>query len=819
MLHSKKWICDFPDKEVVNYLAQELNISKMLAMVLVNRGIKNPEEGKRFLWPEMDDLFDPYRLPDMEVAVNRIMKAIQIGEKICVYGDYDVDGITSVSIMAKTLNTMGADVFYYIPNRMDEGYGLNQQALEEIRGMGARLVITVDCGITSIDEVAFGNSIGLDIIVTDHHQCQESIPPALGVINPRRTDCDYPYKELAGVGVAYKLCKALENKIKGMNCVDGLLDIVALGTVADIVPLTGENRVLVSQGLKILQNTANQGLKALIEVSGLRNKEINTGHIAFVLAPRINAAGRLSDAQKGVELFLTGDPKTAYLLARELDTDNRERQNIENAILEQAVEIAERKKDDSILVIASSGWHPGVIGIVASKVVEKFNKPAVLFCIDGNEARGSGRSITGLDLYDLLSTCKHYYNKFGGHKQAAGLSINVDKLEEFAREINEVAFQHTKDIEKRPIINVEGDLTGQGIGLDEADQLSLVEPCGYGNPVPIFVKRGVRVVKCRRVGNGNEHLKLVVEENNRKIDGIVFGWGEQDCPVPGEAVDLVFTPQVNRWMGRDSVQLVVKDIKRIDGSFVFLSHCNKGINKLMENESNNRVGQERLTGLEIIRVEDKVDFLINIFRASRGNILLTNSYRAAAEIISVLSLIPDAELHFSSIKEYDKNKNFVVIYPVSFKEFEKMDGNLYIYGWCIFPGQLANVKKLNKKVDKHLIIGDGESSMDNELRSLFPDSNVLKQVYFYISNKKDVELERLLDAFRGKEIGPIAVLRAVDALKYSKLIEVSDNRLVILPPPEAKVDINSSRPYTVIKDFVSMARECFSTVKNYPFDI
>ena len=495
MFHDKKWVCDSPDADKIKGLADRLRISPILAMVLVSRGIDDVKEAERFLYPQLSHLADPLLMPDMGVSVDRIIRALDSGERICIYGDYDVDGITSVSFLMKVLSAAGADVTYYIPGRLEEGYGLNEMSVREIHDTGVSLIITVDCGTSSHEEIELCGSLGMDVIVTDHHQCPQKLPPALGVINPKRSDNRYPFSEFAGVGVAYNLCRALEARLwgggnyslpPGKSLSDSMLDLVALGTVADIVPLTGENRVLASLGLKRMAVTENIGLRALIKVAGLQDGPISSGQVAFALAPRLNAAGRLADAKNAVRLLLSRDEKTALQLAKELDERNRERQRVENRILDGALKMAEKRKGDSILVLASEGWHPGVIGIAASKMVERYNKPAVLFSIDGDEARGSARGVPGLDLYELLSRCRHYYKSFGGHKQAAGLTMETGCLEDFAREVNTAAADALKGLEAKPVIWADGDLTGVRVTVEDAKSLKLLEPFGCGNATPLL---------------------------------------------------------------------------------------------------------------------------------------------------------------------------------------------------------------------------------------------------------------------------------------------------------------------------------------------
>jgi len=819
MFHNKKWICSYTGSGKVDELSRELKISPLLAMVLVNRGINSAEEADRFLNPDLDNLGDPFLLPDMQVSIERIMKAIETGEKICVYGDFDVDGITSVTIMIKVLQSLGANVFYYIPDRMDEGYGLNKLALEEICQSGTNLIITVDCGIVSFEEVVYSNSLGMDIIITDHHQCQDELPSAYGVINPKRKDSDYPFEELAGVGVAYNLCRALETYTDNEGEINKLLDIVALGTVADMVPLTGENRILVKEGLKKIENTGNVGLKALVQVSGLDGKEFNTWYIAFMLAPRINAAGRLSNAKKGVELFLTDDPGRALELAKQLDEDNKERQVIEKGIFDEALKLAEKETENNVLVLASPNWHPGVIGIVASKITEKFNKPTVIFCIEEGEARGSARSIPSIDIYDLLSQCKHYYNKFGGHKQAAGLSLDAKRLEEFTREINERASDYFRDIETRPIVKTEGDLTGFRITLEDVYQLKNLEPCGFGNPAPLFAKRGVEILDARMVGKNNNHLKLVIESEDRKIDGITFGWGERPVPVIGEKADIVFVPEINVWMSKKSLQFNIRDIKKIERDTTFLTRCYSSINRLIEKENQKgKTDVSLLKEIEIKKIDDKKKFISDTFGESSGNILIVNTFRGTVDMVSTLSLYTDTCISFGQLEDYNEDKNFLLIHPVSFEKLESCKGRLFLYDSCIFPVQMEWLVNL-EGVNRILLLDDINLSMKEEFSTLLPNRELLERVYKFISKNNRVEYHQCLQVMMRMGYNPMAVIRAVDTFKYSGLIKMEKCYLVASPIPEEKVDIQNTLPYSSLTKFIRLADECFNAVKKHSADL
>ncbi|MDI6706223.1 MAG: single-stranded-DNA-specific exonuclease RecJ [Bacillota bacterium] len=819
MFHNKRWICSYTDRNAVDSLAAEMGISPLIAAVLVNRGIKDAGQGMKYVNPDAQDLIDPFLLPDMEASVDRIMMALDKGERVCVYGDYDVDGITSVAVVVDTLRRLGIDADYYIPNRLDEGYGVNRQALEEIKAAGARLVITVDCGIVSFEEADYAGSIGLDMIITDHHQCHDKLPEAIGVVNPKRADSRYPYQDLAGVGVAYKLCKAVEKRAGIPLEIDKKLDIVALGTVADIVPLTGENRILVDQGLKRFKEELIPGIEALVKVSGLEGQDISTGHISFALAPRINAAGRLAEAYRAVELLTANDRERALELAEELDRENRKRQDIEADIYKQAVEMARDKMDDSVLVMASGDWHPGVIGIVASKITETLNKPCILFCIEGGEARGSGRSIPGLDLYALLADCKHLYTRFGGHKQAAGLSMAEENLEEFTREINRVGRTLLKEIDSRPLIQADGDITGYRLDIEEVRQLKMLEPFGYGNPTPVFIKRDMTVKNTRRVGNTGDHLKLVFADEGQAIEAIAFRWGEEDCPHTGERVEVAFTPQINIWREKEDIQFVVKDIRRTVQNIEFLNRCNNGMDMVAENENTGeKLDPKYFEGAKAIGVKNRNEFFVDVFSRSKGNILATNSFWAARELTTVLSMVDGTRVHFCALEEYDKDKNHLVLFPTSFTGADAFASGLYLCGPYVFPGQLRSISALNAQ-GKFIVMEDNGNSVEDELSELFPGREVIRLVYSLVGKGTGISKDRLLKGVLGSGVSAIAVMRAVEVLNSLELLCIDGDIVKKAGHSGLKANLNASPPYLRIKKFITLARESFNTIKNHPFKI
>ena len=561
----KKWCFKNFDKEAVIEISKKFNISPLTAIVLYNRGVRDFDDIEKFLHCDLSGLKDPFLMLDMDKAVERIKRAKDNGEKITIYGDYDVDGITSIAILYKHLKSMGINVDYYIPNRITEGYGVNCGALEKIKAGGTDLVITVDTGITAVEETEYAKSIGLDIIVTDHHECKEKIPAAYAAIDPKRKECGYPFKNLAGVGVAFKLIQALGGKETLPELIDEYSDLICLGTVADISPLVDENRILVIEGLKRFKNTKNIGLKALIDVSVNNDKEINTGTIGYIIAPRINASGRLGCASRSVDLFLTEDKKLASELALNLCEENVTRQQTEQKMFAEAFEYIEQHpeiKDDNILVIPHKDWHHGIIGIVSSKITEKFYKPSILFAIDGDEAKGSGRSIGNFNLFDALENSSDLLEKFGGHELAAGLSIKTENIDEFRRKINEYSAGKINVSDLVPTISIDAQIKVPYITISTINDINKLQPFGVENPTPVFSVRNIKIHKLS-VMSGGKHLRMTLFKDNKYLDSVGFGMGEYAKHLKeGDFIDVAFGLDINDFRGFRNAQLIIKDIKK-----------------------------------------------------------------------------------------------------------------------------------------------------------------------------------------------------------------------------------------------------------------
>ncbi len=558
----KLWRVKDSSPDIQRELTSSLGISAITAQLLVNRGITDPKLARDFLNSSLSSCHDPFLLKDMDKAVSRIKKAISSKERILVYGDYDVDGMTGVAVLFSALKRLGANAGTYIPNRIEEGYGLNLGAVKKAHKDGIGLIVTVDCGITSFKEVDSAAALGIDIVVTDHHEILNGkIPRAFAVINSLQEGCHYPFKHLAGVGIAYKLVKALYEGTSFFA--EEFLDLVSLGTVADIVPIVGENRVFTKYGLSELNKRGRTGLKALIDMSGLDGKEISSSHIGFILGPRINAMGRTGSPQKALDLLLADDENIAKDLARMLDTENRNRQKIEARILDEALSKVEREvnfKHHRVIVLASEDWHPGVIGIVASRIADRFYRPAIMISLDGKYGKGSGRSIDGFHLFDYLFRCKDCLVGFGGHESACGITIEKENIGRFREMINEASSKDIDEAVFSPKLDIDMDIPLNMLNEQVIKEIDSLSPFGPENPRPVLSSRNL-VVKDgpRHIGKGG--FKLWVTDNKITCEAISFSKGSLDLPKLGSGIDLAYIPSINNWQGVQSIQLELRDIK------------------------------------------------------------------------------------------------------------------------------------------------------------------------------------------------------------------------------------------------------------------
>lgn len=553
-----RWNIEGYDREYAVKLLKS-GINPLVAVLLSSRKI-GEDKIARLTGEEPCEIFDPFRLKDMDRAVERIRKALIAGERIAVYGDYDVDGITSSCLMTQYLRKLGAMVILHIPERLEDGYGLRKHTLKAMKDAGVSLVITVDCGMTAIEEIEYAGSIGLDMVITDHHECAETLP-SVPAVNPKRPDSEYPEKDLAGVGVAFKLCCALEGVDSTEEMLDRYSDLVALGTVADVMNVLGENRTFINRGLKIIQNGYRPGIAALCRVSGIEPRDITVSSIGFVLAPRINAAGRIGSTDVAVDLIMSDSDEEAEYYAGELCSLNRARQALESDMFCQAVKtIGERGGEEGPIVISSENWHQGIAGIVASRLAEKYHRPAIVICVKDGIGRGSCRSFGGFELFSAVEYAGEYLKNYGGHKSAAGITIEEDKIDLFADKIREF-YINTKSEGEDTVYDVDFEVIKPGLlTIENVEALKTLEPYGNGNPTPLLCITGAGVMGVMSL-SGGKHMKFKIKKNGECFECVCFGKSPEQLGIEnGDTADVAFQPQINDYRGRRSVQLLLTDI-------------------------------------------------------------------------------------------------------------------------------------------------------------------------------------------------------------------------------------------------------------------
>ena len=556
----KQWQVAAPRPEEQEAL-ERMGLPPLLAGLLAARGVDSPEKARRLLSPAGEPIPDPALLKDMDRAAARVRLALERDELIAVYGDYDVDGITATCLLTQFLTARGGRVVPYIPSRLGEGYGLNPEAVQLLAGQGVGLIITVDCGITAVEETALANSLGMEVVITDHHACKEELPPAAAVVNPQRPDCPYPFKGLAGVGVALMLALAAAGPGEAQAVFDEFCDLAAVGTVADVMPMTGANRAIVSLGLARLDPPRRLGFASLIRYAGLEDKPVTSVSVGYTLAPRINASGRMGMAEVAVELFLTRDPVRADELAAQLCELNRERQGIEGDIFQQCVQHLEEAPQEGAIVLASGQWHQGVVGIVASRLAEKYACPCFMICLDGGIGKGSCRSWGHVNLFELLASCAPLLENFGGHALAAGFTVREENIPALAQALRRAIADSCHGQALPSVLEVDMAVSPQHLTVEAVESLDLLEPCGTGNPRPVFLLQGAQVHTMSQVGRGR-HLKLKLESRGIPLDAIYFSsQGSELGLTPGCRVDVAFYPQINDFRGVRSVQLQVVDLR------------------------------------------------------------------------------------------------------------------------------------------------------------------------------------------------------------------------------------------------------------------
>ncbi len=575
ILPTTQWRLSSVSKDIQDKLSLDLGVHPIVSQILASRDILTSEEGARYLAPSLKDLHSPFLMKDMKKGVHRLARAIHNREKIMIYGDYDADGITSVVVLLKFLRDAAATVDYYIPDRLAEGYSLNKGAIERMKADGVSLLITVDCGISDHEQIAHAQSLGIDTIILDHHEVSGPVPEAVAAINPHQADCQFPFKHLAAVGIVFNFLIALRGVLRQDGFWNGkaypnlkqYLDLVALGTIGDIVPLVDENRIFAKIGLGLITEEWRVGLKALKEVCGIDNQSVDSAKASFNLIPRINAPGRIASPQDAVQLLMTNDMEEARQIARKLDSHNRKRQDIEKAILKEIIDDIEGSSSHEkgrVFVYASSKWHPGVIGIVASRLVDRYYRPAILISLKDGVGKGSGRSIADFDIYQGLKKCDSLLLSYGGHRFAAGISIREEDIASFASQLEEIVSTDTKesDFVSQTLIDAQCNLTDINHRLlTEIDRLA---PFGTCNPEPVLCVRNVSIASPAVVGNN--HLRMRINSDGVSCNSIWFSKGQYMQAIAGSAVDIVFTPQINNWNGSSDIQLKMKDIALPSGS-------------------------------------------------------------------------------------------------------------------------------------------------------------------------------------------------------------------------------------------------------------
>ena len=669
-----KWIVNdasVRDEEAVQRIATGLSVEIPTARLLYNRGCHNADEAKCFIGKEEEQLYDPFLMCDMRAAAERICDAIAAEERIVIYGDYDVDGVTSVSSLYLYLKSYDADVSYHIPCRMTEGYGMSKAVIEKLHADGCELIVTVDTGITAVDEIAYANSLGIDVVVTDHHECHDELPSAIAIVNPCRPDCSYPFKELAGVGVVFKLICAVETLL---NPDDSLAvsvrriskqycDLVALGTIADVMPVKDENRLIVSYGLSLIEQGTRPAITELINASGSESKyntkkKITAAYVGFTLAPRINAAGRIKDASTAVELLISTDTDTAQKYAKELCAINKQRQQRENSITEEAYAKIAATHDfdhDRIIVLDDEHWHHGIIGIVSSRITEKYGLPSILVSFDGNTeelpdgehmGKGSGRSVKGINLVDALSYCSELLEKYGGHELAAGLSVKRENLDAFRRKINEYAREHTDSDQAEIIVEAECALEPDEITMKLASELYYLEPYGTSNPVPVFRTDALYVSEVIPIGGG-KHIKLILRRGNMVITAMCFRRTLAELDIyPGDVVDILYNLDINEFQGTKTLQMIVKDI-RLTEKQLACEIREHDVYDSLAGHVDNKVSLTDAEKLAAVPTRDEFGVVYNILKKELRVEHEVFSIRALAHLIRSLGyIIPYVKLKF-----------------------------------------------------------------------------------------------------------------------------------------------------------------------------
>lgn len=802
MIYNKKWTLKHKGRVKETDLSEKINISPEISQILNNRGINDEKNAEIFMNPSLEYLRDPFLMKDMKKATDRIKKAVENKERIYIYGDYDVDGVSSTSILYIYFKSIDFPVKYYIPNRLEEGYGINEEAINKINNDGCDLIITVDCGITSVKEVELANKLGIDVIITDHHECQSDIPDAYAIVNPKQDECNYPFDMLCGCGVAFKMIQALTDEEEFKTSMFDYLEIVTLATICDIVPLIDENRIIVKNGLKLMKKGKNLGLRELIKVCGIETSKIGSSHIGYSVGPRINASGRLGYSYLGVQLFTTDFEDEAKDIANILEAKNIERQMIESKMYKEAEDIIasnENYKDDKVLVVAKEGWQHGIIGIVASKLTEKYYKPTILLTIEDGEATGSARSIKGFSIFDALVSCKDLMNKFGGHEQAAGLALNAENIEDLRERVNEIADYNLSKEDLIENIKVEYELEEESATLDLVDNLHKLEPFGLSNPSPRFIMRDLLLTNIYKMGKNKQHLKLICE-NKKSYECVGFNMAYlADYFQEGDKIDVLFQVDENNFNNERKMQFLLKDIR--------LSHPKSAISnnlslKLFEKIS--PMDSDNLyhihTDEEDLLIDMDGDKNINIFDyIKEDTLIIANTLNGFYRALSDVSLTDlDYGINYNYIHE--KNKKVQLIFSPNIDKIDlKRYNSIILYDYLYNKGEYSYLNKniLNSEVIIKYYSNEDKIYLKNITDNIVPNREEFINIYKQMLINKElqlklIELKRVFKLLPLKTFIILKVFRELNLLNFEINYEENTILIYLLEKPDKKLNLDES---------------------------
>ncbi|HBI91230.1 MAG TPA: single-stranded-DNA-specific exonuclease RecJ [Terrisporobacter glycolicus] len=802
MIYNKKWTLKHKGKVKETELSKKINISPEISQILNNRGINDEKDAEIFMNPSLEYLRDPFLMKDMKKATERIKKAIENKERIYIYGDYDVDGVSSTSILYIYFKSIDYPVKYYIPNRLEEGYGINEDAIRKISNDGCDLIITVDCGITSVNEVGLANELGIDVIITDHHECQSDVPDAYAIVNPKQDDCNYPFDMLCGCGVAFKMIQALTDEEEFKRSMFDYLEVVTLATICDIVPLIDENRIIVKNGLKLMKEGKNLGLRELIKVCGIETSKIGSSHIGYSVGPRINASGRLGHSYLGVQLFTTDLEDEAKEIANILEAKNIERQMIESKMYKEAEDVissSENYKDDKVLVVAKEGWQHGIIGIVASKLTEKYYKPTILLTIEDGEATGSARSIKGFSIFDALVSCKDLMNKFGGHEQAAGLALNAENIEELRKRVNKIADYNLNKDDLIENIKVEYELEEESATLDLVDNLHKLEPFGLSNPSPRFIMRDLLLTNIYKMGKNKQHLKLICEnEKSYECVGFNMAYLAENFQ-EGDKIDVLFQVDENNFNNDRKVQFLLKDIRLSHPKLAILNNLSL---KLFEKISPTDSGSL----YHIYNDEDDTaintdgDKNINIFEhIKEETLIIANTLNGFYRALSDVSLTDlDYDINYNYI--YEKNKKVQLIFSPNIDKIDlKRYNSIILYDFLYNKGEYSYLNKniLNSEVVIKYYSSEDKIYLKNIMDNIVPNREEFINIYKQMLVSKELqlkltELKRVFKLLPLKTFIILKVFKELNLLNFEINYEEDTIAIYLLEKPDKKLNLDES---------------------------